>query len=311
MKKILGFIILLILLAVAGYWFGKIEVKPGQVVVVHSQISGTLEKTLQSDDFKWVWQNIIPNDVTTYNFPLGTETAKKEFSFYLPQGKIASLKDEKFFQILFSIKISYNLKPTHALKLVAANLTNINLLDNKIFSLTSSIVKSDLTSSSFQSFKNNRIPDILQTVKKTSSLKVATTAKKQLAEYGITLISTDVLIEKIPDLSKYGEIRIRINNLNKQQFVLLQNNLKTEIALQNRSKETRAYLAKLSKLGTLFNKYPLLLQYIAIDKLSDKIKVAVIPSNNSANKLSSIFNMFNQFANMEKTKSIITKTTNK
>jgi len=310
MKKIIGFIIFLILLALAGYWFGKIEVKPGQVVVVHSQISGTLDKTFQSDDFKWAWQNIIPNDVTTYNFPLGVQMVKKEFSFYLPQGKVPTLKNEKLFKIVFSLKIKYNLEPKNALKLVSSNVTNISILNNNAFSLLSSIINNDLTFESFKSFRRNQIPNVLQAIKEISNKKIITASKKYFAEYEIGFISAAVLIEKIPDLSKYGDFRKRINDLTKQQFILLQNNLKTQIVLQNRAQDTQAYLAKLDKLGVLFNKYPLLLQYIAIEKLSDKIKVAVIPSDDPMNKLSSVFNMFNQLNKVSKIKTTVSKTTN-
>jgi hypothetical protein len=70
MKKAVGFLVVLVLLGGAAFFFGwaQLPVSPGSYGALRSKTHGLDPKVIREGEFRWVWYKLIPTNVTTLIF---------------------------------------------------------------------------------------------------------------------------------------------------------------------------------------------------------------------------------------------------
>jgi hypothetical protein len=90
MRKFLGVLFFLLILGGAGFFFGwaQLPVPPGSYGVVRSKTHGTDPRIIREGEFRWIWYKLIPTNVTALIFTPRTVNRSIQIEGTLPSGAI-------------------------------------------------------------------------------------------------------------------------------------------------------------------------------------------------------------------------------
>ncbi len=90
MKRLLVFIIVLVLLAATAFAFGYVQLRidAGQTAVLFSRTSGWDPTVHRAGDLAWRWQLLIPRNATVFLFPLENRRVQVESRAFLPSADL-------------------------------------------------------------------------------------------------------------------------------------------------------------------------------------------------------------------------------
>jgi hypothetical protein len=269
MKKFFLTLFILLILGGAAFFFGwaQLSVPPGSVGVIRSKTHGIDPVLVREGEFRWIWYKLIPTNVNITVFRL--EERRYSFSVRnsLPSGDVysafAGINADFSYEV--SASLSWSLKP---LSLVF--LTEEHGIDSR---------------EALQSFEENLSQEIGTFIRGwlgSETLSSAEELERLLGSGRSARLEEDILkafphIENLsclvqsaafPDFALYRQIRgLYEDYLLKQRTYL-------GAALDQKAEErieSRFRFDELEKYGELLTKYPILLQYLALEKGLDPV----------------------------------------
>jgi len=263
MKKALFTLILLCAVAVAVFYLGWAQsgLPAGAVGVLRSKTHGVDKETILPGKVRWVWYKLIPNNAVVNIFTLNDVQIPIELSGVLPSGAVYSslvgLKTD--FSFAFSGSLSYRIK-SESLPALAEqeNLLDQEDMDRYIVRLGREI--DNHFRRLLWTYRENE--KILKEAQETGTIRGLETEFKKAFPHA-ELRSCIIKTIRIPDLVLYDEIRQLYRDYMAAQRREVRDET-AEIAAEN-IKNLRRF-DELAVYGELLTKYPILMQYLALEK---------------------------------------------
>ena len=263
MKKFLFFLLMLIILG-SGFFFGwaQLTVSPGSYGVMRSKTHGLESQVIRSGDFRWLWYKLIPTNAEVLVFTLDQVNYSIRSSGSLGSGQIyASLAGiEADFSWEINGELSFSLKPEILPELtVRDNITNAEDLRKFEERLAERI----------GNFALQRVKNYADGDEKTmESLLISASlpelnAEIQRAFPEIENLDCTIRVVRYPDYALYNSIKALYQEYLARQRAVLRPDINREA---EKRIETRIRLDELARYGELLSQYPILLQYMALEK---------------------------------------------
>ncbi|MDR2258314.1 MAG: hypothetical protein LBE14_04100 [Treponema sp.] len=267
MKKFITALIILIILGGLAFFFGwtQLTVPPGAVGVLRSKTHGIDPRLVREGEFRWVWYKLIPANVTIAVYRLDRVEHPFTVKNALPSGgayaAFAGITADFSYEV--SANLSFSVNPDFLVSLITDN--NIGSQDDlDAFETT--------VAGNIEAFILRRIglgeetTEDFETLFRTGSSPELETAVKENFPY-IENINCLIRTATFPDFTLYRQVRgIYEDFLARQQEYLsggLMEKAEARIDSQLRFDELARY-------GELLTKYPILVQYLAIENGSLK-----------------------------------------
>jgi hypothetical protein len=263
MKKFLGLCFTLFILGGIAFFFGwvQLSVPVGSYGVMRSKTHGLDPHIIRDGEFRWVWYKLIPTNVDIQIFTLHKIDRTFKIREELPSGReYASFAG---FTVDFSYQLSGNLsftiKPDALISLVGSQ----HILDQEGLEVFETSLGAQIETSMLQHLQlytkdEQKIEEILNSGS-ISQLEQDIIKKFPDIENFYCFIQTD----GFPDFTLYRQFRSIYDNYIER----IREYIQTEQSLQP---ETRVAsfvrLDELAKYGELLTKYPVLLEYLTLEK---------------------------------------------
>jgi len=265
MKKFIFFLFFLLALGGTAFFFGwtKLSVAPGSYGVLQSKTHGLETRVIRDGEIQWLWYKLIPNNVQITVYTINTVKHPFRSSGSLKSGELYATLAGIDADFSWDIKgeVSFNIIPDHlpgftnrenvgddadlrkAEERLAERIGGLMLQriigfiengdDSKIESLLIGASLPDLENEIYRIF-----PEIEN-------------------------LNCTIQVSNYPDFALYRSVRSLY-----QEYLIHQNTLlRPDIAREAESRiEGRLRLDELAKYGELLTKYPILLQYLALEK---------------------------------------------
>jgi hypothetical protein len=261
MKKFIVVFIILCILGGGAFFFGwaQLEVPPGAYGVIRSKTFGLDPRIVREGEFRWLWYKLIPTNVEIRVFRLERTNHEISVKNALPSGgtyaEFAGISADFSWEI--SGTLSFSINPDFLIQFISDN--DINTQDD-LEAAEKNI------SAEIEAFVLRRLgsPEAGVPEEIFGSGSCAELEKEILAEFPVIKgLSCSFKSVKFPDIALYRQIRGLYENFaaNQREYV--------NAALARRAEEhieARLRFDELEKYGELLAKYPILLQYLAIEK---------------------------------------------
>lgn len=275
MKK---FVILFLLLMIGGgaaLYFGWVKVEPGEFKIAHSTITGTLDYPLESGNFYWVWQKLIPKTFSLYSVEKEPHRENIETLFSLPGSD--QLKDFGSFEFEVRTSIQYRIDFEAAKQLLdEGTLSGFNdYFSQRIRFQIDEIVSNYLLESMVRLSENNDKTDssLLNGLKKQIGVRI----EEHVRSYRLKDMSYNVTFITIPQFEMYREALERYTMYMDTFYTIKEQELEIEYEKMKQQGEVDIEIERLRKYGELINRYPVLLKYLYIQRFSENAEVILIP----------------------------------
>jgi len=267
MKKFLVFLLFLLILGGAGFFLGwaQFNVPLGSYGVMRSKMFGTEPELIREGELRWVWYKLIPKNVEILVFSPRLMNHSVRNSGSLPSGKIyASLAGlEKDFSVDFSWEItgdfSFAIKPDALPSLVVReNITtqqDLEALEDDYARRIESLVLRRLAS-------YGEDPAKMETLLFASFLPELN-REIEAAYPDLEKVNCRVQAVRFPDFELYRSVRGLYDEYLARQRKVLEGDV-TRNAENNMG--TRLRLDELEKYGEILTRYPILLQFLAMER---------------------------------------------
>ncbi|MFW6181003.1 MAG: hypothetical protein ACOC8N_04575 [Spirochaetota bacterium] len=277
MKKLILILILLILAAGAGAYFGWVNVPPGSFGVAHSNLTGTVAYPLESGRFHWFWQKLLPANFRVYLVSREPREAAARAEQELPGAR--ELRQYGTFTVEARVSLRYALDYQAARHLIEQDLFEgfhdrlTGAMESRVRDTLSSFVTENLVRSARagEEVGYDQI-DRLQRRLEDAARETARAYRLQNTEVGVSF-------PRLPRLEVYnravGAYFDHIEDLARQERERLQQ----EAEKQARIGEVEMEMERWERYGRLLARYPHLLKYFYIQKLSEQARVVVVPED--------------------------------
>ncbi|MDR0301238.1 MAG: hypothetical protein LBI04_02880 [Treponema sp.] len=266
MKKF--FFTLFILLALAGtaFFFGwaQFKVPPGAYGVINSKTHGVDPLPVRSGEFRWLWYKLIPTNVEIAVFQLEPVKFDINFNSTLPSGdSYASFAGiVANFSWEFRAAISFSLNPDKLIPVVSNhNLKDQPSLDAYLQDTAQSIENLILRVFSSGETDSTRLENVMAGGKDAALESEIAALHPEIQDFSLTIQSA-----KFPDFVLYRAVRILYEDYLKKQ---------SEIVAAGFGRRAESHIAsqlhfeELERYGELLTKFPVLLQYMALENTKD------------------------------------------
>ena len=264
MKKFLVFLLVLIILAGTVFFLGwaQLTVQPGSYGVMRSKTHGLEAEVIKGGDFRWIWYKIIPKNAEVLVFNLDTVNYSIKNSGSLISGQtyasLAGLDADFSWEI--SGELSFSLKPETLPEMVSReNITGMADLKKAEEKLAERI----------GNFALERIKSYAETDEKTLESLLLPGSLSQLNSEisssfpGIENLDCTIHVVRYPDYALYQSVKALYQEYLARQSAVLRPDLNRDA---EKRIETRNRMDELTRYGELLTKYPILLQYLALEK---------------------------------------------
>ena len=263
MKKFFTTLFVLVVLAALGLFFGwaQLGVPPDAYGLIRSKTHGVDDKLVKPGEFRWVWYKLIPTNVTTSVFRLNP--VNHEFSAYntLPSGKVyaAFAGINEGFSWEIRAAFSFNLDSEALIPLLAANNIStqeeLTRYENDIAGQIEALILRRINTDD----EFSRQIEALLTDGECPDLEREIQAQFPF----ITDFSIRVRTAQFPDFALYRQSKKLY-----EDYIALQNNYLSG-GLQEKAQsriESHRRFDELEQYGVLLTKYPILLEYLTLEK---------------------------------------------
>jgi hypothetical protein len=259
MKKIIAPIIVLGLGgAVFFLGWAQLTVPPGSCGVLRSKTFGVDSRPIEEGEFRWVWYKLIPTNVSIEIFQLKRLDHTVNVKGALPQGEsyasLAGLKTD----------FSYEIGGSFSFSLKAAALPAL-ITEGKIKDQAGLDEYQRRLAEEIERFAVRR----LQAWGEDPAVPAGGFPSLDFLEKdilnafpGIEDLSLSIRIPDFPDIALYNLAKTLYEDYLKQQRELLQDDVS---AAAGRNLASRLRFDELEKYGELLTKYPILLEYLALE----------------------------------------------
>jgi hypothetical protein len=255
MKKFFLVLFLLLVAAVAGFFFGwaQLSVPPGSYGILQSKTHGLDPNPVRDGEFRWIWYKLIPANVTITAYSLQNVERDIALSGKLPSGEVygafAGLDTD--FSYTYSVRVSLSLREDSLLELVRekriSSQEDLRSYEASLADSIAAFIPGKLTSGGYDS-------DIETILNSGLSTRLEEEIRNRFPY--VDTLNLYFHSVRFPDMALYRSLQsIYGEFLRKQQ----------EIGAERRI-NTRVRLEELAQYGELLTKYPILLQYLSIEQ---------------------------------------------
>lgn len=263
MKKFFVTLLILVVLGGAVFLFGWVQltVPPGSYGVINSKTHGLDPELVHSGEFRWVWYKLIPTNVQISVFTLEPETSAVHFSGALPSGgsyaAFAGISADFSWEI--TGLISFNMNPDGLIRLVTRNnIVNQEALNNYKQGVVRQIeviirrmlVSGETDSSRLESFLSAGTDEKME---------------REIAEKFPEICDFSFVVQeaRFPDFVLYREVRFLYEEFlsRQREYVSAGLGKKAETHI-----DSRLHFDELERYGELLTKYPILLEYLELER---------------------------------------------
>jgi len=262
MKKFIVTLFFLLILGGVVFFFGwaQFKVPPGSYGIVSSKTHGVDPRTIQSGEFRWIWYKLIPTNVQITIFNLDTVNHSININNTLPSGSsyaaFAGISADFSWQL--SASVSFRLDPQQLAVLAAEhNLTSQEALDAFQRDLAQKI-EVFIIRQLFVNDDNQRLEGLLTGTSGDDIEREVTRQFPQIIDFSFVVRNI-----RFPDFALYRQVRFMY-----EEFIGKQREFISE-ALGRRAEDhiqTQLHFSELENYGQLLEKYPVLLEYLALQK---------------------------------------------
>jgi hypothetical protein len=268
MKKFFITLLILVILAGIAFMFGwaQFSVPPGKYGVINSKTHGIDLKPVHSGEFRWIWYKLIPTNVKIAVFSLEHNNYPVNFNSSLPSGEIYAS-----FIGLTNTDFSWNLNGELGFRLdpemltsvvIQNNISNQGDLDEYLQFVTQNIQILLLRLLSSQGTDSVRLEQLMSGNPDADLLREIRENFPEICDFSIKIQSA-----KYPDFVLYRQLRLIY-----EEFLSSQR----EYAMSSFGKRAENYIEaqlrfeELERYGDLLTRYPILLEYLAMEKGENK-----------------------------------------
>jgi hypothetical protein len=263
MKKILFTLVFLLIIGGAVFFLGwtQSSVPPGSWGVLRSKTHGTDSTVIREGNIRWVWYKLIPRNVTIVVFNLTEVTIPIEITGALPSGDIysamAGLRSD--FSYNLSASVSFKLKGESLPALVEQE----NLLSQEDLEKYITKLKGEIENHARGLlWVYGERESVLREAQQTGTIRVLETellsAFPDIEDFNCTVKTL-----RFPDFLLYEELR----SLYRDYLAAQRSDLRGDITvLAAETVQNRRRFDELTNYGELLTKYPILLQYLALER---------------------------------------------
>jgi hypothetical protein len=256
MKKFLGTLLFLVILAGLGLFFGWAQqgVPPDAYGLIRSKTHGLDTRLVKPGEFRWVWYKLIPTNTTTVVFRLNPVSHEFSARGTLPSGRIyaafAGLEDD--FSWEFRAAFSFNLRPEALVPLV----TDQNIGDQEELTRYERELSADI-----EAFILRRMGALEGLLQDGENPELEREVQGQFPL--IENFSLRVKSAQFPDFEQYRQAQGLYN-----AYIALQRDMMSGELREKAKNRIEAYhrFDELEQYGALLTKYPILLDYLALER---------------------------------------------
>ena len=265
MKKFFISLVIIIALCGAAFFFGWVQfsVPPGSYGVINSKTHGTDPEVVRSGEFRWLWYKLIPTNVQIAVFRIEPVKFHVDFSSSLPSGEsyasFAGLGADFSWEL--KGEISFSLDPQALVSESSAhNFSGQEDLDARLQETARGIEVIILRVLSSAETDSLRIERILSGNSDPEMEREVKSQFPQIRDFSFVIQSA-----KYPDFILYRQTRLLY-----EEFLAKQREYVAE-AFGRRAEsriESQFHFEELERYGELLTKYPVLLEYLAMNRES-------------------------------------------
>ena len=264
MKKILIVSIIIVVLAGTAFMFGWVQfsVPPGKYGVISSKTHGLDSKLVRSGEFRWLWYKLIPTNVKITIFHLEQSKFPIHFSSSLPSGNnyasFAGYPNPDFSWNLEG-EISFGINPEMLITLISGqNFTNQESLNTYLQTIAKDIEVIILRILSSAGDDITRLERILDGNRDMEMEREVKNKYPEINDFSISIHSA-----KYPNFILYRESRELYEEflLSQREYLTSTFGARTEYHM-----EIQRHFNELERYGELLTKYPILLDYLALNR---------------------------------------------
>jgi hypothetical protein len=262
MKKFLVVFMILIILGGFAFFFGwaQLAVPPGAYGVIRSKTHGIDPRLVREGEFRWIWYKLIPTNVDIAVYRLNLREHSFSFKNSLPSGStyaaFAGVTADFSYDI--SAGVSFSIRPDALVSLIAEyNIGSQDDLDAFEKSLAGDIEAFVLRRLGLEGEDSGDMEEILRTGS-SPALENALKERFPAIENVRCLVKTAVF----PDFALYRQVRGLYEAYLAQQKDYLAGDLRGKAESRI---DSRLRFDELERYGELLTKFPVLLQYLAIE----------------------------------------------
>jgi len=244
------------------FGWAQFSVPPGKYGVINSKTHGIDQKLVQSGEFRWVWYKLIPTNVKISVFNLEYNSYPIDFNSSLPSGDTyASFIGLTNTDFSWNLKgeLSFKLDPQMLISVVSKNnLVNQSDLDTYLQSVAQNIEVLLLRLLSSQGTDSARLEKLMSG---TPDADLDNEIKVDFPE--ICDFSLKIKSAKYPDFVLYRQLRLIYEGFlsSQREYAISSFGKRAENHM-----EAQLHFEELEKYGVLLTRYPILLEYLAMEK---------------------------------------------
>jgi len=246
--------------------WAQFSVPPGKFGIVHSKTHGIDPNPVRSGEFRWIWYKLIPTNVKISVFSLDYNKYPINFRSSLPSGEtyadFIGLTNADFSWNLKG-ELGFRLDPDMLIPVVNQNnLLNQDDLDNYLRSIAKNIENLLLRLLSSQGTDSVRLEQLMSG---NPDAELQKEIKEKFPE--ITDFSIKIQSAKYPDFILYRQLRLIYEDFlsSQREYAVSSFGRRAESHM-----ESQLRLDELEKYGELLTKFPILLDYLSIEKGENK-----------------------------------------
>jgi hypothetical protein len=266
MKKFIVVLLIAVILGGAAFFFGWVQltVPPGSYGVMRSKTHGVDPEPVQEGKFRWVWYKIIPTNMVISVYSLKTIDIPIQFEASLPSEEIyASLSG-------LTADFSYKIDGSLSFSLRAGALPSIistrNITDEAGLREYEERLAGEIRTFAIQSLRNYAAEE--DKIEELLGLEAPNSLENDIAASfpDIENLKCSIHAAHLPDIALYRSTQALYKDYLDRQRQLLQPELN---ALADKHLSALLRLDELAKYGELLTKYPVLLQYLSLERTAE------------------------------------------
>jgi len=263
MRKSLFWLVLILILLAAGVFFvGWVQfaVPPGAYGVMRSKTSGIDPIVLRNGEFHWSWERLLPTNVDIAVFVLNPVDRPLEVAGELPSAKIFAdlIGSEGMFSYRIAGLISYIVK-SNALPLLVAEK---GIADQAGLDAWESQAGGELAAFALQRLRvyAEEPVELERIMAQGSTPRLRADLERAFPD--LEILSYNLSVAEFPDMALYRSVKGLYDEYLARQKELLAPAVSDEA---QKAVSLRRRLDELAQYGELLTKYPVLLEYLALE----------------------------------------------
>ncbi|MDR1870115.1 MAG: hypothetical protein LBQ82_09045 [Treponema sp.] len=263
MKKFFFTFFVLIVIGGAVFLCGwaQLSVPPGSYGVIISKTHGVDPSPVHSGEFRWIWYKLIPTNVKIAVFHPETKKFDVNFKSSLPSGDSYAAFAGLGVDFSWDLKavMSFGINPDILTSVVSKqNIMNQDELDGYLQEIAQNvevIIMSELSSGEIDV---SRLEKLLSGIPDVDIERKISGAFPEIQNYTLLIQSA-----RFPDFILYKEIRLLYEEFlaKQREYISTGFGRRAENLIT-----TRLHFEELERYGELLTKYPVLLEYLALEK---------------------------------------------